>query len=67
MGSIKTTIQLDLITSNPFEAKAKMMALKGLSKLDNEALSKLEELAKNPIAIAQLKTNFEMIKGFLSN
>lgn len=67
MGSVKTTIQIDISSTNPFEAKTKMMALKDLSKLDNEALTKLVELAKKPVAIAQLKTNFETIKTFLSS
>ncbi|RUT67728.1 hypothetical protein D0817_24815 [Flavobacterium cupreum] len=67
MGSINTPIQIEIKTVNPFEIKAKTKALTDLSKLDNDVLSKLAELSKNAKAIEQLKTNFPMIKGFLSN
>lgn len=65
MGSIKNTIQIDIISGNPFEAKSKMQSLKALAQLDTEALGKLAELGKNPSAVQQLKSKFEMIKGFL--
>lgn len=67
MGSIKTSVTIEIKTVNPFEIKAKTKALTELSLLDNEALGKLAELSKSPKAITQLKTNFPMIKGFLSN
>lgn len=65
MGSIKTKIEIEVTTNTPFELKPKTEALISLSKLENDVLSKLAELAKNPKAIAQLKANFSMIKGFL--
>lgn len=65
MASIKTTIQIEVTTSTPFEVKPKTEALKVLSKLDNDVLQKLTELSKSPKAIEQLKNNFGMIKGFL--
>ncbi|MDL2143571.1 hypothetical protein QQY79_13655 [Flavobacterium tructae] len=67
MGSIKTTIEIELKGINPFEIKTKTKALNELAQLDNDALMKLAELSKSPKAILQLKTNFPMIKGFLSN
>ncbi|WP_374173892.1 hypothetical protein [Flavobacterium tructae] len=67
MGSIKTTIEIDLKAINPFEIKAKTKALNELAQLDNDVLVKLAELSKSPKAITQLKANFPMIKGFLSN
>jgi hypothetical protein len=67
MGSVKTTIQIELSTKTIFEVKPKVEALKELSKLDNEALNKLVELSKIPVAVDNLKNNFEMIKGFLGN
>lgn len=67
MGSIETPITLNIKANNPFEVKAKTKALAELAELDNEALNKLAELSKSPKAITQLKTNFPMIKGFLSN
>ena len=66
MGSIKQTIQLDVIAKTPFELKPKATALKELAKLDADVLTKLMELSKSPVAITQLKTNFDMIKGFLT-
>lgn len=66
MGSIKQTIQLDVIAKTPFELKPKVTALKELGKLDSDVLTKLVELSKSPVAIIQLKTNFDMIKGFLT-
>lgn len=66
MGSIKTTIQIDIATSTPFEIRPKTNALKELSTLDNDVLEKLVELSKSKKAIEQLKTNFPMIKGFLA-
>lgn len=66
MGSIKQTIQLDVIAKTPFELKPKTTALKELAKLDADVLTKLVELSKSPVAITQLKTNFDMIKGFLT-
>lgn len=65
MGGVK--IEIDIKAGNPFEIKAATNALKDLAKLDNDVLSKLSELSKSPKAIEQLKTNFPMIKGFLSN
>jgi hypothetical protein len=67
MGSIETLVTLNIKANNPFEVKAKTKALTALAELDNEALNKLAELSKSPKAITQLKTNFPMIKGFLSN
>jgi hypothetical protein len=67
MGSIETTVTLEIKANNPFEVKTKTKALTALAELDNEALNKLAELSKSPKAITQLKTNFPMIKGFLSN
>lgn len=66
MGSIKQTIQLDVIAKTPFELKPKTTALKELAKLDSDVLTKLVELSKSPVAITHLKTNFDMIKGFLT-
>lgn len=63
--AITTTIELK-ITSNPFELKPKTEALKDLAKLDLDVLQKLSELSKSPKAIATIKNNFGMIKGFLS-
>lgn len=67
MGSIKTTVEIEIKAVNPFEIKAKTKALNELAQLDNDVLVKLAELSKSPKAILQLKTNFPMIKGFLSN
>lgn len=67
MGGVNTTIEIEIKTVNPFEIKSKTTAIKDLAKLDNDVLSKLAELSKSPKAIEQLKTNFPMIKGFLSN
>ncbi|KLT67929.1 MULTISPECIES: hypothetical protein [unclassified Flavobacterium] len=67
MASIETSITINIKSSNPFEEKAKTKALTELAELDSEALGKLAELCKSPKAITQLKTNFSMIKGFLSN
>ena len=65
MGGVK--IEIDIKAGNPFEIKAKTMALKDLAQLDNDVLLKLAELSKNANAVEQLKTNYPMIKGFLSN
>lgn len=62
---VKTEIQIPIKSANPFEAKAKMEAIKTIAGLDIEAVEKLAELAKNPKAIAQLKSNFTMIKAFI--
>ncbi|KFF17367.1 hypothetical protein [Flavobacterium hydatis] len=67
MGSIKNSVTIDIKTINPFEIKAKTRALTELGQLDTDVLDKLAELSKSPKAITQLKTNFPMIKGFLSN
>ncbi|OXG00013.1 hypothetical protein BC749_108155 [Flavobacterium araucananum] len=67
MGSVKTTVEIDIKTINPFEVKAKTKALNELAQLDSEVLVKLAELSKSSKAIMQIKTNFPMIKGFLSN
>lgn len=67
MGGIKTSVTIEIKTINPFEIKAKTNALAQLAQLDTDVLSKLAELSKSPQAITQLKTNFPMIKGFLSN
>jgi hypothetical protein len=64
--AIKTTIQIELVTNNPFETKPKMEHLKTLSKLDNDALAKLVELSKSNKAIEMLKQNFGMIQSFLN-
>lgn len=66
MGSVKQTIQIDIVIKTPFELKPKEKALKELAKLDADVLTKLVELSKSPVAITQLKTNFDMIKGFLT-
>lgn len=66
MGGINTKIELVINTNTPFELKPKTDALIELSKLDNDVLLKLAELSRSPKAITQLKTNFPMIKGFLS-
>ena len=62
---VKTEIQIPIKTSNIFEAKAKMEAIKTIASLDIEAVEKLAELAKNPKAVAKLKNNFSMIKAFI--
>lgn len=62
---VKTTIQIDINTSTPFEIRPKTNALKELSKLDNDVLEKLAKLSKSKKAVEQLKTNFPMIEGFL--
>lgn len=67
MGGIKTQIEIEVKAINPFEIKAKTKSLTDLAQLDNDVLTKLAELSKSPKAIEQLKTNFPMIKGFLSN
>jgi hypothetical protein len=66
MGLINTKIELEITTNTPFEVTPKKNALIDLSKLDNDLLLKLAELSRSPKAITQLKTNFSMIKGFLS-
>jgi hypothetical protein len=66
MGGLKTPIEIILKSVNPFEIKAKTKALTDLAQLDVDVLTKLAELAKSPNAVEQLKTNFPMIKGFLS-
>lgn len=79
MASIKTTIQIEITTKTPFEVRPKTEALKELSnqdnqtlrsvlellKLDKEAFSNLMELSKSSVAVENLKSNFDMIKGFL--
>ncbi|MCV9929053.1 hypothetical protein OIU83_15415 [Flavobacterium sp. LS1R49] len=67
MGSINTIVTIEIKATNPFELKATTTALHQLARLDSEVLVKLAELSKSPKAITQLKTNFPMIKGFLSN
>jgi hypothetical protein len=66
MDGIKNTTQITITGSNPFETKSKASALSQLSKLDTDVLTKLVELSKSPMAITQIKTNFPMIKGFLT-
>ena len=66
MDGIKKTTQITVTGSNPFETKSKASALSQLSKLDTDVLTKLVELSKSPMAITQIKTNFQMIKGFLT-
>ena len=66
MDGIKKTAQITVTGSNPFETKSKASALSQLSKLDADVLTKLVELSKSPMAITQIKTNFPMIKGFLT-
>lgn len=63
--AIKTNIQLEIISNSPFEAKAKMEALKTLSSQDADILEKVAKLSKNPKAIAKLKSNFGMLEAFL--
>ncbi len=65
MGGIKTSIQIEITTKTPFELKPKTDALKELSNLDVETLKKLVELSRSEVAIENLKSNFDMIKGFL--
>ncbi len=60
-----TEIQVKIKSSNPFEAKAKMEAIKEIATLDCDSLQKLAELAKKPKAIEKLKSNFSMILSFL--
>ncbi|WP_268847878.1 hypothetical protein [Flavobacterium aestivum] len=67
MAGINNTSQIIVKGNNPFETKSKASALSQLSKLDLDVLTKLAELSKNPMAITQLKTNFPMIKGFLTS
>lgn len=66
MDSIKNSTQITVTGSNPFETKSRATALSQLSKLDTDVLTKLVELSKSSVAITQLKTNFPMIKGFLT-
>jgi hypothetical protein len=66
MGSVKQCIQIEVVAKTPFGIKPKTSAIKELAKLDTEVLTKLVELSKSKEAIKQLKTNFEMIKGFLT-
>lgn len=63
MASLTLTIK----ANNPFETDSKTKALTQLAQLDTDILDKLAELSKSPEAIKQLKTNFRMIKGFLTN
>lgn len=66
MAGVKTLIEIEIKSVNPFELKAKTNALTDLAQLDSDVLVKLAELAKSPKAVEQLRTNFPMIKGFLS-
>ena len=58
-------IQVKIKSSNPFEAKVKMEAIKEIATLDSDSLQKLAQLAKKPKAIEKLKSNFSMILSFL--
>jgi hypothetical protein len=66
MAGVNNSTQITVTGTNPFETKSKASALTQLSKLDLEVLTKLVELSKSPMAITQIKTNFPMIKGFLT-
>lgn len=66
MGSIKQKIEIEISATTVFELKPKTTALIELSKLDTDILQKLAELSRSKNAIVQMKTNFPMIKGFLS-
>lgn len=65
MGSVKTTLQIDVLTKTPFEAKAKLQALKQLATMDVDVLEKLAELSKNPKAIAVFRNPPLIAKSFL--
>lgn len=66
MGSVIQKIEIEIKTATVFELKPKTTALIELSKLDTDILQKLAELSRSKNAIVQMKTNFPMIKGFLS-
>ncbi len=66
MGSVIQKIEIEIKAATVFELKPKKAALIELSKLDNDVLQKLAELSRSKNAIEQLRTNFSMIKGFLS-
>ncbi|MFC4817620.1 MULTISPECIES: hypothetical protein [unclassified Flavobacterium] len=63
--AVKTEIQIPITTATPFEAKAKMLAIKTIASLDTDAVEKLAELAQNPKAVNKLKNSFGMIKAFI--
>lgn len=65
MGSIKTTLQIDILTKTPFEIKPKLKALQDLATLDNDVLIKLAELSKSQKAIDTLKNPPTILKTFL--
>ena len=65
MGSVKTTLQIDVLTKTPFEAKAKLEALKQLATMDVDVLTKLCELSKNTKAIEVFKNPPLIMKTFL--
>ena len=50
MGSVKQSIQIEVVAKTPFELKPKTSAIKELAKLDAEVLTKLAELSKNKSA-----------------
>lgn len=63
--AIETQVQIKIKTASPFEATAKMEAIKALAEQDTDTLQKLAILSKNPKAVAKLKSNFSMIQTFL--
>lgn len=63
--AIKNEVQVTIKSSNPFEAKAKMEAIKKFAELDSEAMEMLSQLA-TPKGIAKLKSHFTMIKAFVA-
>lgn len=62
--AIKTEVQVQIKSSSPFEATAKMEAIKKFAELDFETMDMLSQLA-TPKGIAKLKSNFKMIKKFI--
>lgn len=65
MASIKTTLQIDILTKTPFEIKPKLQALQQLATLDNDVLLKLAELSKNQKALDVFKNPPTILKTFL--
>lgn len=65
MELMKTMLQIDVYTKSPFEARAKLEALKQLSSLDVDLLTKLSELSKNAKAVEIFKNPPLIAKSFL--
>ncbi len=65
MASIKTTLQIDILTKTPFEIKPKLQALQQLATLENDVLLKLAELSKNQKALDVFKNPPMILKTFL--